>query len=95
MYFIISIICNISSSKLVVENEQALRDVLMVVKLIFTPINTMLLLAPVGNVFGKLKDQTINTDKGGKRLIVILIVFIVAMVFEARYIGSFINTLLG
>ncbi len=95
MYFIISMICSISSSKLVVENEQALKDVLMVVKLIFTPINTMLLFAPIGNVFGKLKDQTIDTDKGGKRLIVILIIFIIAIVFEARYIGSFINTLLG
>lgn len=95
MYFIISMICNISSSKLVVENEQALKDVLMVVKLIFTPVNTMLLLAPIGNVFGKLKDQTITTDKGGKRLVIILIVFIVIFVFETKYIGSFINTLLG
>ena len=56
MYFITSVICNIDISGITVKSEYALNDVLMVVKLIFTPINAIILLAPLGNIFGKLYE---------------------------------------
>ena len=39
MYAITSIICAIGSNGIVVENEEALKQTVNVVKLIFTPIN--------------------------------------------------------
>ncbi len=40
-----------------VKSEAALGDIESVMKLIFTPINAMVVLASFGNIFGKLKDQ--------------------------------------
>ena len=95
MYALTSMICGISSSGIEVKSEEALNDTVTVMRLIFTPINSMILLASLGNIFGKVKDQIIGTDKAGIRTIVVIMVFILALIFEASYIGNFIHGLLG
>ena len=95
MYGITSLICAIDTSGIQVENEQALNDTIGVIKMIFTPINAMVVLSSLGNTFGKAKDQYITTDKAGKRLVIILIAFIVIVIFEINYIKDFITGVLG
>ena len=60
-----------------IENKDILKNVLKVVKMIFTPVNGMIGLSLIGNTFGKAKDKVISTDKAGRRLMGILIIFII------------------
>ncbi|MDE5830387.1 MAG: hypothetical protein K2H53_01530 [Clostridia bacterium] len=95
MYALTSILCAMGAGGLEVKSEDALNDITSVMKFIFTPINSMIVLATLGNVFGKVKDEIIDTNKAGKRIIILLIVFIIILVFETNYIGSFIQNLLA
>lgn len=95
MYGITSIICAIDINDIQVDNEQAINDTLNVIKMIFTPINSMIILSSLGNTFGKAKDQEITTEKAGRRTILILIAFIIILIFETNYIGDFITRVLG
>lgn len=95
MYGVTSLICAIDTSGVQVENEQALNDTVSVIKMIFTPLNAMIILSSIGNTFGKAKDQYITTEKAGKRLLIILIATIVILVFETNYIKDFITGVLG
>ncbi|MCI8291700.1 MAG: hypothetical protein HFJ25_05600 [Clostridia bacterium] len=95
MYAITALICNMSTEGLQVKSEAALKDTVTVIKLIFTPINSMIVLASLGNIFGKVKDQVIDTSKAGMRIIILLVVFVLLLVFEVSYIGDFITGLLG
>lgn len=95
MYGITSIMCAMKSNGIKVDNADAINDTLGVIKMIFTPINAMILLAPIGNILGKAKDETITTDSAGKRLAILLAVFVIIIIFETNYIGSFITNLLG
>lgn len=95
MYLLTSILCSINTKGLEVKNEAALNDTVSVIKYIFTPINSMIVLSFLGNIFGKLKEQVIDGTKAGKSIIILLIAFFVIIIFETSYIGSFINGLLG
>ena len=94
MYAITSIICAIGSNGIVVENEEALKQTVNVVKLIFTPINALMLLAILGNTFGKVKDQVLEKEKASKRTIIFIILFIIVLFFETSYIRNFIEGVL-
>ncbi len=95
MYFVTSVLCYINLKGVEIKNEQALHDILSVVKMIFTPLNAMVMLSLIGNTLGKAKDQVIDTDKAGKRLLILAIVFIIILIFETNYIGHFIKGLLA
>ncbi len=95
MYGITSIICAIDTNGIQIESEQALEDTINVIKIIFTPINAMIVLSSIGNTMGKAKDQEITTDKAGKRLVIIFILFIIILIFETNYIKEFITGVLG
>ena len=95
VYLLTSFICNMKAKGVSVQNEEAVNDVLSVVKAIFTPINSIIILSTLGNTFGKVKDKVIDTDKAGKRLVIIAVVFLLIIIFEANYIGNFIENLLG
>ncbi len=95
MYFLTSMMCGMAESGIEVKSEAALEDVELVLKLLFTPINSMVLLASMGNTFGKLKDKMIEQDKAVKRTIIVLVVFIVLLIIESNYMGGFVQNLLG
>lgn len=94
MYIITSVICSLNAKGINV-NENALNDVESVIRMIFTPINSLIVLSLLGNTFGKVKDNVISTEKAGKRLIIIAVAFIVILIFESSYMGGFIRGLLG
>lgn len=95
MYLVTSLICIIKSKGITVQNKNAINDTLNVVKMIFTPINAMIVVAPLGNLLGKIKDKAIESDKVNKRLTIIIILIIIIFIFEINYIESFITYLLG
>lgn len=95
MYILTSIICSMQANGIEIKSEAALKDTLTVAKLIFTPINAMIVLSSIGNLFGKIKDKDIETDKAGKRMIIIAVAFVIVLIFESCYIGNFIRELLG
>lgn len=43
-----------------IKSEEALNDTVTVMKLIFTPVNALIILSVLGNVFGKMKDGAIR-----------------------------------
>ncbi len=94
MYALTSILCMIGAENLDVKSEDALKDITSVMKAIFTPVNSIIVLATLGNVFSKVKDKVIDTNQAGKRIIILLIIFIIILVFETSYIGGFIQNLL-
>lgn len=94
VYIVTAIICALSVSGMNVKSEAALEDTLSVMKMIFTPINAMIVLATLGNVFGKLKDKAIETDRAGKIILIMLVVLIVVLVIESNYVGGFVHDLL-
>lgn len=94
MYGITSIICDIKSNGITVQNQDAINETIGVIKIIFTPINALIILAPLGNLFGKVYDKVIDTSKASRRLIIMLVIYIVVLIFEANYIESFILNLL-
>ena len=94
MYAITSIICAIGSNGIEVENEEALKQTVNVVKLIFTPINALMLLTILGNTFGKVKDKVLEEGKASKRVIIFIILFIIVLFFETGYIRNFIEGVL-
>lgn len=96
MYGITSIIFGIDTKGIEIQNQNVLNDTLKLMnamKLIFTPINSMILLASLGNIFGKVKDRVYGTDKAGKRVIIVFVVFIILLVFEKGYMGNFVQGL--
>lgn len=94
MYIVTSIASNIATSGINVKSELALKDALLAMKLLFTPINSMIVFATLGNIFGKLKDNVIGMDKAGTRVIIMLVIFIIMLVIEASYIGGFVKDIL-
>lgn len=60
MYLVTSMISNSAINGIQVQSEEAINEVASVMKLIFTPINSIILLASLGNVFGKVKDKVIR-----------------------------------
>lgn len=95
MYGVTSVICAMDTKGINVTNGQALNDTVNVIKWIFTPINAMIVSASIGRTLGKAKEKEIDTDKLGKRLIIIFIAIIVVIVFEKNYIKNFITGVLG
>lgn len=95
MYLLTLVICKIGAGGLNIKSEEALKEITSVMTWIFTPINAMIVLGTLGNVFGKVKDEIIDTSKAGKRIIILLIIFIVVLIFETNYIAGFIQNLLG
>ncbi|MCI8519690.1 MAG: hypothetical protein HFJ51_06620 [Clostridia bacterium] len=95
MYFVTSIVGSAATSGINVKSDLALRDALVSMQLLFTPINSMIVFGVLGNIFGKLKDKAIEADKAGKRVIIMLAIFIVILVIEASYIGGFVRDILG
>lgn len=94
VYIVTAIICTLSVSGMNVKSEAALEDTLSVMKMMFTPINAMIVLATLGNVFGKLKDKAMETDKAGKIILIMVVVLIVVLVVESNYVGGFVHDLL-
>ena len=95
MFGLTSILCVLKSNGIKVNNVDAINDTLSVIKMIFTPINALILLAPLGNIVGKAYDQIITTESAGKRVLILLIIFVIVIIFETNYIGNFISNLLG
>ena len=95
VYIVTTIVCVLSVSGMQVKSEPALEDTLSVMKMIFTPINAMIVLATLGNIFGKLKDKAIETDKAGKRILIMVIVLIIVLVIESNYVGGFVHDILA
>ena len=94
VYIVTSIIFTLTVNGMNVKSEAALEDTLSVMKMMFTPINSMIVLATLGNVFGKLKDKAMETDKAGKVILIMMIILIVVLVVESNYVGGFVHSLL-
>lgn len=94
MYIVTSIVGNIATSGINVKSELALKDALLAMELLFTPINSMIVFASLGNIFGKLKENNIGTDKAGMRAIIMLVVFVIMLIIEASIIGGFVKDVL-
>lgn len=94
MYIVTTIIFTIASRGIQSEKQASINKMLNTIKMIFTPLNAMIVCAPLGNIIGKAKEKEINMQKTKRRLIILLVAIIVIFAFEVNYISNFANNLL-
>ncbi|MBR3003209.1 MAG: hypothetical protein IKF38_06645 [Clostridia bacterium] len=82
------IVFNISQNGISYKSQEQMEVVRNVLVILFTFVNGLIVMPPISKVFGKIFDKQIDKDKAQKRLIVILIIFIVILFFECSYMKS-------
>ena len=86
---ITAILCAISSSQIGMKDDERIKITRNAAILMFSPMNSILLLPYVGNILNKYKGQKINESKLKKKMIITLIVMIIVMIFEIGYFKDF------
>ena len=82
-WIITFIIYNISKIGIVYENQEIMKTIRKVFVLVFTIINGYVLLPYTFKIFDKIKKEQIK-----KKLIIMLIIFIIISIFEVQYLAS-------
>ncbi len=93
VFIITSILCNITSSQ--IDNIKQLVNITRnTAILIFAPLNSIIL-APIGNMLSKLKNNNITSEQFKARLIIIFVIAVILLILEFRYIKNFQTGLLA
>lgn len=87
-FIITLIICFICSNGVVIKGID-ISTVRNMPIFLFAPINAIICLPYIGNVFNKYKDKRITEDQVKRRLTIFFIVLILVFIFEMRYINDF------
>ena len=90
--FIVTIITfQISKIGINYPNDKIYREIKKVTLILFLPINSLITLPQIAKVLGDLRDKNIDREKIKKRIIIIGILIIIAIIFEIGYLKDFQN----
>ena len=90
--FIVTIITfRISKIDINYPNDKIYREIKKVTLILFLPINSLITLPQIAKVLGDLRDKNIDREKIKKRIIIIGILIIIAIIFEIGYLKDFQN----
>ena len=87
-YLITLVIYNFSKGQIVYPSEQIEKAVSNALIIIFTGLNSLILLPYIANVFDKVLEEEIEKKQAQKRLIVIVIIFVICIFIENAYLKS-------
>ena len=86
MYIITLIIFNISKNGITYQNIESEKIVRNVLVLIFTSLNGMITLPYIGRLLNKVNEDEITKKAFSKKVLILIIVFIVCLIFECGYL---------
>ena len=86
IYLITLIIYNFSNPDIIYPSEEIEKYVSNVLIMIFTGLNSLILLPFVANLFDKILEEEIEKDQVKKRLIIILVIFVICIFIEKGYL---------
>ena len=86
MYLITVLLYHLSSSDITYPSEEVQKTVSNTLILVFTGLNSLILLPFTANVFDKILEEEIEKNQAQKRFIVILIIFLVCIFVETGYL---------
>lgn len=87
------LIVNIAGSKIEGFSKENLSTAKIYSLLIFAPTNGIIL-APIAKSLNQLKEKKIKKDKFYKKIVIILVIFLICLIIEKDYIQYFIQELL-
>ena len=93
--FVTYIIFLISKNGINYPSSDMIGKIRNIILLTFIPVNGFITLPQIGNIIGKIKDDSITSEKAKKRIIIFLISIIVVLIFECYYFGSMQNRIIG
>ena len=80
------VVFNISKIGISYANEDILFNVRTILVLVFTPINGLIVMPYVANMINKIKQKSIKKQESQKKVIRLLIVFIIILILECFYL---------
>ena len=86
IYLITLIIYNFSNPDIIYPSEEIEKYVSNVLIMIFTGLNSLILLPFIANLFDKILEEEIEKDQVKKRLIIILVIFVICIFIEKGYL---------
>ena len=86
MYLITVLLYHLSSSDITYPSEEVQKTESNTLILVFTGLNSLILLPFTANVFDKILEEEIEKNQAQKRFIVILIIFLVCIFVETGYL---------
>lgn len=88
VYIITFIIYNISKTGIQYSNEEIMKSIQSVFVLLFTIVNGYILLPYIFKIFEQIDNNEIDKEKFQKRMIIIIILFIIIAIFECKYLSN-------
>ena len=86
MYLITVLLYHLSSSDITYPSEEVQKTVSNTLILVFTGLNSLILLPFTANVFDKILEEEIEKNQAQKRFVVILIIFLLCIFVETGYL---------
>lgn len=88
MYGITFIIFQIAKNGITYQNVEIQSNVQNVLVVIFTGINGIIIMPQVGKMLDKVREDEIKKEKLIKRIVVLILVFILCLIFESEYMKN-------
>lgn len=94
-YIITMVIFNISQNGINYQSEITKKEVRKILVLLFTSLNSVIFVPYIAKIWNKVKKNEIEDDKLKKRIIGIIIVFIICAIFECGYLKDIQNGIIN
>lgn len=89
-FFIVSVVTVImSKANLQIDNKELIKIIQNSTQIIFIPLNALITLPIIANIMSKYKAKAITEDKLKRRILLIVIIYIIFFIFEKKYITNF------
>ena len=88
MYIFTVILYNFSSSNIAYPSEEIQKTVSNTLILVFTGLNALIFLPFIANLVDKILEEEIGKQKAQRRIIILLIIFVICIFVEKGYLES-------
>ena len=85
VFLITLIIFNISKINIAYQNKESERAVRNLIVPLFTGLNSLVIMPYISKTLNRLNEKEIEKEKFSKRILVILIIFLICITFECGY----------
>ena len=82
------LIYNFSNTNVIYPSEEIQKTVKITLLIIFTGLNSLIFLPFIANLFDKILEEEIEKDQAKKRIVIILIIFVICIFAEKGYLKS-------
>lgn len=94
-YIVTLIIFNISQQGVNYQNEMTKHEIKKILVLLFTALNGVIFIPYIAKLFTRVKENEIEDYKLKKKIIILVIIFIICMFFENMYLKDIQNGIIN